>query len=462
MRNSQFLKIATGVLILGSFSFFYSCKEKTITPTDAIPDEDKIASFELNETFFEPSFKVQLKENAPTNLMPSPHIGLGEIKGDPSFGNVSADAYFQLAPFDFFGVPDGFELDSAFLILPYSGEAYGDTLALEQTNFEFTASTVASGLKNPKLYNQDQTFPLSETIGVGTFNLTDILSGTIIGEDTIKNSLALRLTDSYVQTILELPEPEFTSTGIFLEAINGFHIKAEKLDAGANGGLFYFSMVNTDIKKTARIAIYGTRNEKSMVLNLGFIANSTNYFTHLEKGTNPAVPQYYDGEKHSTNDIIIEGTPGLYTEVTINNLQDIPVSIIHRATLSFVNLPNTQIDQFGLPNQLIIERVRMVDGEEVVEKVPDYGYYDGVISPQGLKFVGGNQTLTSILGLTHGQYALNFPKLLQNAIKEGEEELTLRISILNERPGAFRMIGGGAGNAEDRLNVKIKVVGTKI
>lgn len=463
MINKQFAKKAFGITMLISISFFYSCKEKTITGTDTIPDEDRINTVEFEEDFFEPSLKVQYLDKVYTNHMSNPQIAIGEVINDPFFSSVKASAYIQLAPAGaFYNVPENYQLDSAHLIIPFSGVVFGDTLNIQDNAMTLSVLPVVSGIKNPKLYDNHEDFPLGNTLATVNFDYQSLKEEYKWERDTIKNSLVIPMPNQYIQQILDLPDTEFSSSGIFLENVNGFYLKAQKANTQGSGALYYFDIANNNATKAARIVVHGRQDEEQKDLYFSFQVNETNYLTHLDKTPNPQSFHLYDGEKHTSDSVLIESGPGLYTELTLHNLQDLPASIVHKAIISFVNLPNTQTDLFGVPQQLVIERVKQVNGEEVIEKVLDYGQYDGLFPVNGLKFVGGQMGLLSISGVSHAQYELNFPRLLQEVIKEGAESLTLRISMMNTYPGGFRFIGGGNNHTNERYNIKVKVVATKI
>lgn len=463
MINKQFAKKAFGVTMLISISFFYSCKEKTITGTDTIPDEDRINTVEFQEDFFGPTLLVQYLNEIHTNHMSNPRVALGEVVNDPFFSSVEASAYLQLVPAGaFYNVPEGYQLDSAHLVIPFSGVAFGDTLNAQDNAMDVSVSPVLSGIQNPKLYHSHESFSVGSPIANASFDYQSLQTKHEWERDTIENALIVTMPNSYIQQILNLPSTEFSSSGIFLENINGFYLKANKTNVQGNGALFYFNLANTNAKKAARIVVHGRHNDEQKPLYFSFQVNETNYLTHLDKTPKSENAYLYDGEKHTTDSVLLESGPGLYSEVTLHNLRDIPASVIHKATLSFVNLPNTNTNAYGVPQQLVIERVKVVEGEEVIEKVLDYGNYTGLFPTNGLSFVGGQMGLISIAGVSHAQYTLNFPRLLQEVMKEGAETLTLRVSLINEYPGGFRFIGGGNNNSNERYNIKVKVVATKI
>lgn len=461
MIKKQIIKKAIGVSLAASISFFYSCKEKTMTGTETIPGQDKINTIELGNEFFQPSLKIQTSEKVNTNHMASPKVGIGHVLGDPIFSEVNASAYLQLAPAGaFYNVPADFVLDSAHFILPYSGISYGDTTNISSTAMEVTILPVLSGIQNPKLYEHTQEFETGAAVGTVTTDYEQLKMKYEWENDTIEESLVIPIDNDYLQSILDLPSSEYASSGIFLENVNGFKLKATKINNIGNGMLYYFNLAHSDTKKAARIVAHGQRDGKYHALYFSFLVNQTNYFTHLDKVHSPN--PFYNGEKYESNEVFIENGPGLYTEVTLHNLPDVPASIIHKASISLVSLHNSFQNGWGVPKQLIIERVKMQDGEEVVEKVIDYGQYDGLIPLNGLEFVGGQMGLFSIAGVSEARYVLNFPRLLQEVIKEGANSLTLRISVMGDFPGAFRLHAGGIQSADERYDLKVVVVATEI
>lgn len=452
------------VIITTSFSFFYACKEKTITGTDTIPDEDRINTVKYDEQFFEPEFYVGKIDSAFTNNMAQPQVALGETQGDNIFSSIKASAYLQLAPAGaFYSVPQGYQLDSAHLVLPFSGTMYGDSLNFQETAMHIKLYNVKEGIKNTKLYYQDASFPLDQELVNATFGINTLKQEYILGTDTIKNALVLKLPNSYIQSVLDLPAQEYESTGIFLESINGFYIEAQRVDNQSKGAIYYFDLNGKDINKKARIQVHGRDAEdKEKALHFAFSLGNTNYINHIEKQNNTNFAYLYDGNKHATDSVFVETVPGLYTDIVLKNLRDLPASIIHTASISLVNIPQTQIEYFAMPPQLIVERVRIKDGVEEIEKLEDYGKFSGLYPSSGLQFVGGQLGLKSLLGQTHGAYKLHFPRTLQKAIKEGEEELILRVRPIEETVAGYRALMGGKNQSDEKYNMKIEVVATKL
>lgn len=461
MIKKQFAKKAFGVSLIASISFFYSCKEKTLTGTETIPGQDKINTIEWGNDFFEPTFKVQLNEKVITNHMATPRIGLGQITGDPFFSDVQASAYFQLAPAGaFYNVPNDFELDSAHFVLPFSGVVFGDTMNVEHTAMQVTLAPIVSGFQSSKLYEHNQEFDTHPVTATSIFDFEQLKQEYEWEKDTIKHALVFPVNNDYVQSILDLPTDDYASSGIFLESVNGFKLEATKVHTYSNGMLYYFNLANHDATQAARIVVHGNREGKYHALYFSFLVNQTNYFTHLNKTYPSSI--LYDGEKHEQTEVSIENGPGLFTEVTLHNLRNLPASVIHKANITLVSLSNSQVNGWGVPRQLIMERVKVVDGEEVIEPLKDYGNYEGLIPVTGLEFVGGQLGLYSISGVSEAQYVLSFPRMLQEVMKEGAESLTLRIRVLEDYPGAFRLKAGGRDSADERYDMKVTVVGTEI
>lgn len=129
------INLFTAVLIAGTALNLAGCKEDTIIQSDLVPDTDKINVFEINtDTLTINTTTViidTLNTSAEVSGQPIVH-GLGTVN-DPYFGKTHSGIYFQALPstnqFSFPG-----NIDSAFVILPYIGFKWGDTLQSRTTS----------------------------------------------------------------------------------------------------------------------------------------------------------------------------------------------------------------------------------------------------------------------------------------------------------------------------------------
>ena len=153
----RFTSLSVVSAIVAVSMLFSSCKENTVIRTDVVPAVDNISVFGT-DTLTLLTKTVQddtVVSNAFTTSFPV-YVGAGNISFDPYFGKTNSSFYFQIRPpqdnytFD----KTKYQIDSAVLILPYSGFAYGDT-----TNSAGMQTIKAFRMKE-KIYLSSVIFPL--------------------------------------------------------------------------------------------------------------------------------------------------------------------------------------------------------------------------------------------------------------------------------------------------------------
>lgn len=127
-------------VLLFFLSFFYSCKENVILPSDVIPQIDNINTFGSDtftlhtHTIYQDSLQTGgLWKNNRVASSALFYHALGTIASDPVFGKTVAGIYLQVLPptinFQFKTNASGTQrtIDSVILVLPYKA-VYGDTI----------------------------------------------------------------------------------------------------------------------------------------------------------------------------------------------------------------------------------------------------------------------------------------------------------------------------------------------
>jgi len=184
-----------------------------------------------------------------TNTASLIRFPLGSLK-DPIFGTTEASIAMSVglptASYTFGTTPT---LDSAVLVLNYSGEFYGDSTQVYTIN----VNQLTSNLSTEENYLSSRSYPYnSRIIGTATgrlyptskYKITDIVTS---GKDTLKSvnpQLRIKLDNAYIQqNIVGIPEATLVSDAIFKNFFKGLHVRVNT--PTGNGAMMFFDFAST-------------------------------------------------------------------------------------------------------------------------------------------------------------------------------------------------------------------------
>ncbi len=449
------IEIKALTLCVGFFSLF-GCKERTITKSDLIPPVDNINTFALND--FGMTMKIGVQDSLVTNNYTKNTVGVGYISDDPFFGKTTVGAYLQFLPPNAaaFSFPSGFNLDSAVLLLPYSKFSYGDTIPaagnLQYLNvYRITGDMVRED--SFKYYNFDVIATEPTPIGSGIINLRALTDTFALPTgDTLTNHLRIRLNPSFAQEFLDADSSVFANADAFLNFFKGIYIAPDVSQPQSR--IAYFNVSGAAINSTARIAFFGKVDTTARMYSFTYSSLANAFFTTIKRDYTGKPASAYHNQPGISDSIIIQEYPGFNTTITINDLDQIPASIINKAQLVFHVLPTGGETRFPPPLQLYPEEVA-ADGVHSV-------LFDLLLlgTTEGLSYMNGKPKEVTIGGQQYFQYVFNLPRALQKARDEGKTSLQLEITSLSNYPGSFRMVGAGT-QAADELKASFNVIYTK-
>ena len=358
------------LILLLTVLFFFGCTKLDTTTIggDLIPEVDNINTFA--DTLDITTVQGVFNDTTKVNRM-SQHV-LGQITGDPLFGDTKADIYVQFKPAFFpyyFGqardtinstlIP-GTGFDSVVLCLSYKG-FWGD-------------STVPIGVDVLQINNdqplwdsvyQDKTisyFPNATTLlGTKTFDVRG-LSGIVRynnRRDSSSNQLRIRLTglEPSLFQLDTLTNNSFRSDSLFRRYLNGLAIRTR-----SGRGLVYFSLSDENSKIEVH---YRKRNGGSLIdttfTSLRMVAGTTvdtsgkvrNYPSATANNivrTRPSLPS-------GNQEIYMQTQPGTYADLFVDSLSRYSNRIIHRASIQMEQLPYETVTDslFSAPPLLYID-----------------------------------------------------------------------------------------------------------
>lgn len=472
MNSLRFIPALFGFGLLGLSILFTSCKENSLIRTDVVPAVDNITVFGTDTLTLHT--KTVLDDTVVTNAFSSGlpvYVGVGKISFDPFFGSTSSSFYFQVRPpQDNFSIDQTrYQIDSAVLVLPYSGFSFGDT-----TNSAGTQTFKAYRMKERIYFDSTYYANMSpraidaNPIASLTVSLPDLVrsyrdSVIVLGRKR-PTHLRLRLNaDVLNEMVSKLGGPEYANTASFLDFFNGIHIAAENM----GNTIPYFRLTGDDIYTRAGILMYYHTNNGGGAVTDTLIASfpfdptatqtKTGYCSRITKDYNGTpVKALFESTATSENIAAIQSLPGAAMEVIVPHVKNLPRCIVNKAEL-VISQVASPLDVLFQPPSRIYPLV-----------VDEYGQKSNIAdrypfsSAAALFFIDGNLRVNIVDGILVNQYVLNLPRELQNAIVEQRKELKLRINGTQTFLGANRVTVAGSQYAKPSLRVKLNVVYTKL
>lgn len=457
----------------GFFSLV-ACKENSITKSGLVPEVDNINTFAKSAGDFDFTFRNAYTDSIITSNFSYDHNGssatlraimIGAYT-DPFFGQTAASAHFQITPYNSsFKFPDGATIDSAVLVLPYivgsvAGTYYGDT-ALTATN-TWNVYKNAEKMEKSKIYYSSKSMSTGDLIGTGTVSYHQFKSGTqqIIAatNDTTTAQLRIKLNSGFAQEIFNADSTNFKSTTAFFEYFNGITVSPDL--SRPQSLLAYFLMPGTlDLEQkmltTARIEFHYHTASGAAFSSIVMRPDVCAYFSDIKQTT--ASYPVANLLNRNTDSILIQSQPGLRTDITIEGLAAIPVSVVNKAELVFTvqkAMNGANPIEYFKPLSPVVPVLINESGSEV----PLYERIDnnGSANDAGITMVNPYEQKIEIGGVSYSQFKINIPRTIQQYIMERKDKITIRLKGTNYNPGMYRILAKGlTGNDDTKFQFNI-------
>ncbi|HTN46816.1 MAG TPA: DUF4270 family protein [Flavipsychrobacter sp.] len=441
----------------------YSCNEDTILNANLVPSGDTVNSIIIPDTITIYS-KTVMSDSALTSLTVSGltiHHALGNLVTDPYSGKTKAGIYVQVVPPQLnFKFPENTTIDSAVLILPYSGFTWGDTTGLLPQ--EFTVHEISDSLiKNDsvKYYSESVVAFNPEVLGTGSINSYAGLKDSVSDNGSKRAPhFRIKLSSSFINKINNVSDDNMSAYAKFLGYFRGFYIQPSASNSGGNA-LFYFRLNGSYDYLRAGVLFY--YKQDTTVKTASFFYNP-DYCVHYNRisrdYSSTPTGTLMASANVSDSVFVLQNEPGAALDVIVPYIKNLPKKPINKAELiitqySFVG---DNADKYFGPARLYPQRVN-TDGTltPVQDRYP-------LTYTEPLAFMDGTKKSVTIAGITFTQYTLNIPREVQTAIVEQKDKLHLRIVGASGYPGAYRLIGGGGNRSDANLKIKLNVVFSKI
>ncbi|GAA4448675.1 hypothetical protein GCM10023092_01600 [Rurimicrobium arvi] len=452
--------------------FFASCKENTVIPSGVVPAVDNITVFGTDTLTIQS--KTVYDDSVATSGYASGYsvyVPAGNIQSDPFFGKTQASFYFQVRPpQDNFTLDQSvYQVDSAVLVLPYSGFSFGDTTnsAGYQT---FEAYRCTEKIYYDTVYyassrdlSMESSPMASQTVYLPGL-IRSLYDSTLVAGVKRAPHIRLKINGSTLSDLTgNLGTDKYTNTANFLDFFNAIYVKG----ITPSNTLVYFSLLGSDIYTSGGIVLYyHTKNSSGNItdtLTASFpydptaSQTKTGYFAKVSRDyTGTPVQALFNSTAVSDATIAVQNQPGAALELTLPTVSGLPKCLVNKAELVITQIASPLDAVFAPPARLYPVSIDEYGVRRTIaDRYP-------LTSSSALTFIDGYLRQVSLGGVLVNQYVVNLPRELQDAIIQQRKELRLRLNGTQTFYGAYRTTTAGSNYSRPEYRVKLNIVYTKL
>lgn len=456
------------VIIAGLFQA--GCRENVLINSRLSPSTDSMGVYSTTLSCITHTI-INDSGLTSTNIGLPIYQAVGSIT-DPFFGTMTGSTYFQVIPTTITShLYDSSTIDSAFLILPYSGFTYGDSAnsSLTQSYQVFYMLEPISASSNYYTYTTkalDQEHPLSAPSAVNVKKLKDSSIVTV----TLKSNypaaripLDLSILKNrllYAQRALDSSSPIVA----FINSFNGVCVRPSNANQ-SNTVLPYYRLDGTDTFSEAGILVYYHPNNSPSTVHIEpyyFSSASCAHFNNVSKNyAHYPVGNLYKSTQANDSIVALQNSPGPGIDVLIPGITKLPKGIINKVELQLTLLPAYTSSNFYAPEKIYSIGISNASypaglGAGISYLISDQ-YPTSSLSP--LQVLDGYEHL---FNNTYRTFTVDFPRELMTSMAAGNDTLHLRINGTTDYYGAFHMVAGGGNYPDSNYRAKVKVVYSKL
>jgi hypothetical protein len=426
-----------------SIAVISGCKEDTIIKASVAPGGDNSNLFTIDTlTVISRSLYIDtLNASSTSNLYKDLNYRIVHAMGtviDPDFGKTNAGIYIQVQPADNFSLPG--TIDSAFVILPYSGFKWGDTLQSSMQKINVYRVTQSFDRNSTYYSNQSLTTESTPLNWAIEYDAKDLKRDSIEFAGTKRPShIRIKLTDAAISA---LKQADFSSKSNFINSFKGLFIKPD-VNNNTSAVLPYFYLDGDGDYKRVAIAIF-YHEGSDMTAKTSFLNFSRSDCAHYNWVERDVVKINSLINSAGDKTVFLQNEPGAVIDIIVPYIKNLPKGIINKAEIIITADTNTR---FSPPN-IIQYRIKNNKPEFLSG---DYEIYGGA----------SKNTIALSSGQLVDQYKINIPREVQKAILEGRDSLHLRLRGAGGFPGAYRLIGGGSNATNSSYKLKFTIVYSK-
>ena len=456
--NLRFNTVPVYLFVLLSLSLAQTgCKENTLINSKVSPSNNAIGVWDtslpcITHSYYEDSTVTS------TNIgVISIYQGVGTIT-DPFFGTMIGATFFQVVPTDFTSALfTNNTVDSAVLVLPYSGFTYGDTgnTSLTQTYQAFYVQDTMSITTPYYSYSSkpiDVAAPLSDPTTINIHRLNDSFGLNVIPKNysALRIKLNLPTLMGHLLPALNLLASSTSPTTDFQNSFKGICVRVADTHV-SNTAIPYFQLDGSTIYSEAGILVYyhtGTGAvTDSLVTAYYFNRSSCGHFNSISKsyGSYPVNNLLKSG---GGNDSIIalQNEPGASLDVIVPGIKSIPAGIISKAELQLTLLPGSyNPTTFQNPERLYPTGVGVNSYPSGIGNSVLYNIADRYPVDRNSPFIVLDGTIHAFTrGTTSvNTFTLDLPREVMASIAAKNDTIHLHINGTQNFYGAYHLVAGG-------------------
>ncbi len=449
------------------------CKENTLINSQVSPSDNKLGVYDtslscITHTYYD--------DTAVTSVYIS---GLATYQGvgsmvDPFFGTLTAATHFQVVPVNASNaVYTDKTIDSAVIVLPYSGFSYGDT-ADQNAAISYQAFFMNELLgANSVIYSYetkqiDAVRPLSEPKSVNIYRLKDSIE--VAGkkyQPGVRMKLNLSVLLSRLQPALTAAtNAPATANTAFLDVFKGVCVKVADARQVTSAVPYFRMDGNTDYSSAGIIVYYHSNSGPADTLTQRYFFNGENcgFYNKVSRsyGRYP-VSNLYNSTQPNDSIIALQNQPGAYLDIVIPGISSLPSGVINKAELQLTLLP-AYMNNFEAPDRIF---PRIVSNGRYPEGTSAGGRYNiadayPLTSITPFAILGGKLSEDLRSGVTVKTYNIGIPREVMRSRAYGNDTIHLNlrnvISGTQDFIGAYRMIAAGGNHPNPIYRAKLFVV----
>jgi hypothetical protein len=438
------------------------CRENTLINANVAPSNNSAGVFSkslpaVTHTFYNDTALTSIKLIA----------GIGALE-EPFFGTMDASAFFQVIPTTpSSAIYTNATIDSAELILPYTGFMFGDTTGASQSYQVFYVTDTLGYSTRYYSYSSkpiDATYPLSDptSISLGSINDSLRIKGKNYGPG-IRIKLKYSNLMSRLSPAINGLSAAASPNDYFLSMFKGICVKVS--DARHTiPAMPYFFLEGTGSYRQAGILLYYHTNgiDTPIVENFYFNSKFCTNINNISKSySHFPVNSLFTSAQANDSVVALQNLPGANIDILITGIKSLPKGIINKADIELALLPGSRNPAtFAPPSRLQVIGVGSGTYPVGTDAGKTYFVADNYpltsISPYAV--LDGQLHTSTVGGVTLRKYKIGIPREVMSSISANNDTLHLRISGANDFLGAYHLVAGGGNHQDSLYRAKLNVV----
>lgn len=460
-----------------------SCKEGTLINSKVSPAINTVNLYSTSLSCITKTYYDDTVVTSTTLPGISMLQGVGNII-DPYFGTMTGATFFQVLPLDLgYGVYDSMTIDSAIMVLPYSGYTYGDTSGSGLQTFQVFYASEPITRDEYYAYDTksiDAVYPLSDPTTVDIRQMEKAYDTVTQAKNFPGMRIKLKLP-TFLHHLRHADSAMLNSTTPskdFLNAFNGICVRVADTRKYYTS-YPYFQLDGNSIYTQAGILVYyhktSVSNDTARLEPYYFDAAAINaqcgHFNSIKRSySHYPVNKLYTSTAPNDEVIALQNQPGAAIDIRIPGLKSLPAGVINKAELQLPILPGSS---FG--NYLVYGR--FLGSEKIYPTGIGNGTFPSGVS-SGLAYILSDyfplsslSPLSVLDGYVHTVnrygtdiqvYTINIPREVMTSIKANNDTIHLHLNGTQDYYGAGHLLLGGGSYPDSLYRPKLFVVYSKL